>query len=155
APSIARQTQLIAWRPSDEAWFTLNTGGLRLNHSGSTAIVCLICDDRGNFAHAFCGNVGNCSITRVEIKAIMEGLNLTWSLGIRKVHVQSDSRIAISILQKSDLISHQHTALVADFIALWSRDWEISISHVSREANNGADYLANLGHFVLYWFTPF
>ncbi|CAN1171162.1 Putative ribonuclease H protein At1g65750 [Linum perenne] len=146
APGLARQTQLIAWRPGDEGWSTLNTDGSCIHGSGSTAIGGLIRDDRGKFVHAFCGNIGNCSITRAEIKAIVEGLKLAWDVGIRRIHVQSDSRAAISILQKEDADSHQHTALVAEFIALKRRSWEISISHVFREANCGADYLANLGH---------
>ncbi|CAN1133467.1 hypothetical protein LINPERPRIM_LOCUS16666, partial [Linum perenne] len=27
-----------------------------------------------------------------------------------------------------------------------SRDWEVTIQHIYRKANNAADYLANLGH---------
>ncbi|CAN1852072.1 Putative ribonuclease H protein At1g65750 [Linum perenne] len=144
APGLARQTQLIAWRPGDVGLSTLNTDGSRIHGSGSMAIGGLIRDDRGKFVCAFCGNIGNCSTTRAEIKAIVEGLKLVWDVGIRRNHVQSDSRAAISILQKEDAASHQHTTLVAEFIALRRRSWEISISHVFREANCGADYLANL-----------
>ncbi|CAN1182951.1 Putative ribonuclease H protein At1g65750 [Linum perenne] len=84
----------------------------------------LIRNDSWRFIHAFTANIGDCSITRSELSSIVQGLKLAWSLGIRKTLVQSDSRTAVSILQKAET-NHQH---------------------VYREANCGADYLANLGH---------
>ncbi|CAN1150996.1 Putative ribonuclease H protein At1g65750 [Linum perenne] len=145
APGKARQTQLIAWRPGEEGWFTLNTDGSRYSHSGSTAIGGLIRDDGGRFIQAFTANIGDCSITRAELNAIVQGMNLAWSLGIRKIAVQSDSSTAVSILQRAAM-DNQHAALVSDFLELKARSWEVSIAHVYREANCGADYLANLGH---------
>ncbi|CAN1841742.1 Putative ribonuclease H protein At1g65750 [Linum perenne] len=146
APGLARQTQLIAWRPGDEGWATLNTDGSRISNSGATSIGGLIRDERGQLVRAFCANIGNCSITRVELKAIVEGLKIAWSLGIRKVAIQTDSRAAVSILQKGVGERHQHAALVAEFHELSLREWELSLSHVYREANCAADYLANFGH---------
>ncbi|CAN1126125.1 Putative ribonuclease H protein At1g65750 [Linum perenne] len=125
APGQARQTQLIAWRPGDEGWTTLNTDGSRLTHSGSTAIGGLLRDDGGRFISAFTGNIGDCSITRAELSAIVQGLKLAWSIGIRKIIVQSDLETAISLLHRAAAGHHEH---------------------VYREANCGADYLANLGH---------
>ncbi|CAN1815055.1 Putative ribonuclease H protein At1g65750 [Linum perenne] len=121
---------MIAWRPGDEGWTTLNTDGSRHNHLGSTAIGGLIKDDRGNFAQAFSANVGNCSITRAEMKAVVEGLKLAWSVGIRKLEVQSDSRVALTLLLDSAQTTHQHMAFVAEFQELCSREWSISFSHV-------------------------
>ncbi|CAN1177207.1 Putative ribonuclease H protein At1g65750 [Linum perenne] len=125
APGLARQTQLIAWRPGDGGWSTLNTDGSRICSTGATSIGGLIRNDKGEFVRAFCANIGNCSITRAELKAIVEGLKLAWSLGLRKVDVQTDSSAAISILQKGIVTQHQH---------------------VYREANCAADHLAKFGH---------
>ncbi|CAN1190183.1 hypothetical protein LINPERHAP2_LOCUS40334 [Linum perenne] len=50
---------------------------------------------------------------------------MAWSIGIRKIIVQSDSRTAISLLHRAAVDHHEH---------------------VYREANCGADHLANLGH---------
>ncbi|CAN1770674.1 Putative ribonuclease H protein At1g65750 [Linum perenne] len=145
APGLARQTQLVAWRPGDEGWSILNTDGSRYRHSGSTAIGGLIRTDQGRFIHAFTANMGDCSITRAEICAIVQGMKLAWDLGIRKLLIQSDSEAAVAILRREDT-NHQHAILVSEFMELRSRSWDISITHVFREANCGADYLANLGH---------
>ncbi|CAN1178098.1 Putative ribonuclease H protein At1g65750, partial [Linum perenne] len=145
APGLARQTQLVAWRPGNEGWSILNTDGSRYTHSGSTAIGGLIRTDQGRFIHAFTANMGDCSITRAEICAIVQGMKLAWDLGIRKLLIQSDSEAAVAILRREDT-NHQHAILVSEFMELRSRSWDISITHVFREANCGADYLANLGH---------
>ncbi|CAN1334386.1 Putative ribonuclease H protein At1g65750, partial [Linum perenne] len=146
APGLARQTQLIVWRPGEEGWSTLNTDGLRISHTGETSIGGLIRDEKGGYVCAFCANIGNCSITRAELKAIVEGLKLAWSQGIRRVVIQTDLRAAVSILQQEDGNTSQHAALVTEFRELRSREWVLSLSHVYREANCVADFLANLGH---------
>ncbi|CAN1177217.1 Putative ribonuclease H protein At1g65750, partial [Linum perenne] len=142
----ARQTQLIAWRPEDEGWSTLNTDGSRLTHNVLTAIGGLTRDDQGKFIRAFYANIGNFSITRVELRAIVEGLKVVWSLGIRKLAIQSDLRAVVSIIEREGQTTHQHSALVAEFHELCSREWDIYIFHIYREANCAADYLANFGH---------
>ncbi|CAN1178617.1 Putative ribonuclease H protein At1g65750, partial [Linum perenne] len=146
APGLARQNQMIVWRPGDDGWWTLNTDGSRLNSSGATSIGGLICDEKGGIVRAFCANVGNCSITREELRAIVDGLKLAWSIRIRKVVIQTDSRVAVNILQRRERAAHQHAALVAEFHEWVSRDWEVSLCHIYCEANCVADYLANLGH---------
>ncbi|CAN1187916.1 Putative ribonuclease H protein At1g65750 [Linum perenne] len=155
APGLARQTQLIAWRPGEEGWFTLNTDGSRISQSGATAIGGIIRDSTGKLVRAFCANVGNCSITRAELRAIVEGLKLAWSLGIKKVDVQSDSAAAVAMLQAGAHSAHKHVALVAEFLEIRARPWEISLNHIFREANCSADYLANLGHSFWFGFHVF
>ncbi|CAN1314140.1 Putative ribonuclease H protein At1g65750 [Linum perenne] len=146
APSLARQTQLVAWRPGEEGWSTLNTDGSRYSGRSTTAISGLIRDARGSFIQAYIANIGDCSITRAEIRAIVEGTKLAWSLGIRKLNIQSDSSTAISLLSTDEDVNHNHASLVFEFKELRSRQWDITFTHVFREANYAADYLANLGH---------
>ncbi|CAN1188442.1 Putative ribonuclease H protein At1g65750, partial [Linum perenne] len=92
---------------------------------------------------------------KAELSAIIQGLKLAWAIGIRRIIVRSDSRTTVSILQR-EATDNQHATLILEFIELKARSWEISITHVYREANCGADYLANLGHsfnFGLHLFT--
>ncbi|CAN1128747.1 Putative ribonuclease H protein At1g65750 [Linum perenne] len=114
-------------------------------HSGSTTIGGLIRDDQGRFLKAFTANMGDCSITRAKMCAIVQGMKLAWDMGVRKLLIQSDSRVAVDILQREDT-NHQHSILASGIQALKSRSWNVSIIQVFREANCGTDYLANLGH---------
>ncbi|CAN0905308.1 hypothetical protein LINGRAHAP2_LOCUS23589 [Linum grandiflorum] len=40
------------------------------------------------------------------MRAIIDGLQLAWSLGIRRIQVQSDSKTAIAILAKDSELDH-------------------------------------------------
>ncbi|CAN1307490.1 hypothetical protein LINPERPRIM_LOCUS27089, partial [Linum perenne] len=48
--------------------------------------------------------------------------------------------------QKDSRVPNQHAALVYEFHELCFRQWEVSLTHVFREANYAAGYHANLGH---------
>ncbi|CAN1229118.1 Putative ribonuclease H protein At1g65750 [Linum perenne] len=133
----------------------LNTDGSRISQSGATAIGGIIRDSMGNLVRAFCANIGNCSITRAELRAIIEGLKLAWSLGIKKVAIQSDSAAAVAMLQAGGCPVHKHSALITEFQDLRARQWEVSIVHIFREANCCADYMANLGHSFWFGFHVF
>ncbi|CAN0900153.1 Putative ribonuclease H protein At1g65750 [Linum grandiflorum] len=144
--SLTRQTQLIGWRPCDEGWFTLSTDGSLRSPTRLAAVGGVIRTDTGRFVEAFAANLGSCSITRAEMRAIFDGLQLSWTLGIRRIQIQSDLMVVVTILAKDSELGNQHAALVLQFKELCSRQWEVHLSHIYREVNNAADYLANLGH---------
>ncbi|CAN0838590.1 Putative ribonuclease H protein At1g65750 [Linum grandiflorum] len=148
--SLTRQTQLIGWRPSNEGCFTLSTDESIRSPTKLAATRGVIRTATGRFVKAFAANLGSCSITRAEMRAIVDGLQLAWTLGTRRIQVQSDSMAAIVILAKDSELDHQHAALVLQFKELCSRHWEVHLSNIYREANNVADYLANLGHSLSY-----
>ncbi|CAN1147970.1 Putative ribonuclease H protein At1g65750 [Linum perenne] len=70
-------------------------------------------------------NLGMCTITRAEIRGAITGLELAWDYGFRRVELQLDSKVAISLLLSQDEPEHQH---------------------IFREANKAADFLANHGY---------
>ncbi|CAN0920408.1 Putative ribonuclease H protein At1g65750 [Linum grandiflorum] len=80
----------------------------------------------------------------------MEGLKITWSLGIRRIRIQSDSAAAIAILSNGSSLEHQHAILVMQFQELYNLPWEVTLNHIYREANCAVNYLANLGHSYMF-----
>ncbi|CAN1852510.1 Putative ribonuclease H protein At1g65750 [Linum perenne] len=146
APGIARQARLIGWRPAEEGWFSLNSDGSLHKNPISSAAGGVIRDDNGNFIAAFSANLGACSIMRSELRAIVEGMKLAWTKGIRRLRIQTDSKAAVAMLSQPYNGNNQHASLIAQFYDLSSRDWQVSIHHIYREANYAADHLANLGH---------
>ncbi|CAN1228034.1 Putative ribonuclease H protein At1g65750, partial [Linum perenne] len=146
APRNARQAQLIGWRLGDEGWFTLNSDGSLHTNLSLAAAGGLIRDDQGRFVVGFVTKLGSCSVVRAEMRGIVEGMSIAWNRGIRKLRIQSDSATAIKILSDTTWVNHQHSHLVRMFRELSARNWEISIEHIYREANNAADFIANSGH---------
>ncbi|CAI0451830.1 unnamed protein product [Linum tenue] len=90
--------------------------------------------------------MGTCTITAAELKGAIEGLRIAWDKGHMKVQLHLDSMTTISIMKTSEDDSHRHGFLSQQFRQLLNRNWGISISHVHRECNFAADYLAGKGH---------
>ncbi|CAI0444865.1 unnamed protein product [Linum tenue] len=65
-----------------------------------------------------------------------------------KILLQLDSTTAINILTAQDQTVHKYHNLVLQFQGLIQRNWEVRISHIYREGNKVADFLANKGHSV-------
>ncbi|CAN1840954.1 Putative ribonuclease H protein At1g65750 [Linum perenne] len=149
-PSSLHVPTAIAWVPGDEGFVNLNTDGSVRTNSGKAAAGGLIRNSQGNWSTAFTVNLGVCSITRAEIRGVIEGLRLAWSAGHRKILVQTDSRTALALLTDPGEVTHNHSLEVLQFRELLTREWEVILKHVYREANHAADFLANPGHQLSY-----
>ncbi|CAN1188824.1 Putative ribonuclease H protein At1g65750 [Linum perenne] len=136
-----------------QVWSSLGCGGVILNSDGSAdprsgraTAGGLIRDLLGRCSIAYTCNLGYCSITRAELRGISAGLKLAWEAGFRRILVQSDSRSVISLILNDEAPTHQHTGEVLLIRSLVRREWDVSFSHVYREANKSADFLARLGY---------
>ncbi|CAN1139782.1 Putative ribonuclease H protein At1g65750 [Linum perenne] len=136
----------IAWTPGPTNWMVLNTDGSVLQPSSKAAAGGLLRDALGRCRAAFSLNLGSCSITRAEIRGVIFGLQLAWDLGYRRVLAQLDSSAAIAILEADGDVTHQHALEVFQFRELVSRNWDVKLIHIYREANKAADFLAGKGH---------
>ncbi|CAI0584405.1 unnamed protein product, partial [Linum tenue] len=76
----------------------------------------------------------------------VEGLQLAWNLGCRRVRVELDSSCTIQLLESRSTDTHHHTTVVARYQELMRQGWEVTTSHIYRETNKCADYLASHGH---------
>ncbi|CAN1192177.1 Putative ribonuclease H protein At1g65750 [Linum perenne] len=79
-------------------------------------------DSEGRCIFAYTMNLGNCSITRAEMRGAIEGLRRTWVAGYRKVVLQLDSQAVILLLSNEDDTRHHHALEMASFKELCSRN---------------------------------
>ncbi|CAN0913151.1 hypothetical protein LINGRAHAP2_LOCUS27751 [Linum grandiflorum] len=56
------------------------------------------------------------------MRAIVDGMQLAWTLGIRRIRVQSDSMASIAIFANASALDHQYAALVMQFKELCTAD---------------------------------
>ncbi|CAN1807882.1 Putative ribonuclease H protein At1g65750 [Linum perenne] len=141
-----REVVDLAWDPGPIGWMVLNTdGSVNLNRKRATAGG-LLRDADGRYSLAYTMNLGNCSITRAEMRGALRGLELAWDAGYRKLIVCLDSMAAVQLLTKSGEPNHQHGMETLRFRELINRNWEVIIEHTYRERNCTADYLASLGY---------
>ncbi|CAN1146097.1 Putative ribonuclease H protein At1g65750, partial [Linum perenne] len=146
--SGGRQRQIqVSWQVGPQGWFIVNSDGSVLGSRGKAAAGGLLRDGEGRCLHSYSINLGICSITRAEIRGVLEGIRLAWREGFRKVEVQMDSKAVIAILlDKDQSIDHSHALEVLEFRDWATRNWDLRLKHIYREANQAADYLANIGH---------
>ncbi|CAN1137710.1 Putative ribonuclease H protein At1g65750 [Linum perenne] len=141
-----RRDTLISWFPPPDDWVSINTDGSVIQPNSRAAAGGAIRDSQGRCLASFSANLGSCSIMRAELRAAEIGLTTAWGLGLKKVILQMDSFSAVSAIEEQLSDVSRHSSIIHEFQELKSRSWDISITHVFREANCGADYLANLGH---------
>ncbi|CAN1830979.1 Putative ribonuclease H protein At1g65750 [Linum perenne] len=143
---IKRRETEISWDPGPPGWVTLNTDGSVIPSRAAATAGGLLRDEMGRCLLAYTVNLGNCSITRAELRGAIEGLKRTWDAGFRRVVLLLDSKAAISLLNGSQGTAHQHGMEVLQFRELLDRDWTIQIKHTYREGNHAADFLASIGY---------
>ncbi|CAN0907237.1 hypothetical protein LINGRAHAP2_LOCUS24695 [Linum grandiflorum] len=96
-------------------------------------------------------NLGCRSITRAEMRAIVEGLS---SLGL-SVYERFKFNWTLQQLSRffaraSSVLEHQNATLIMQFQDLYKQQWEVTLTHIYRETNYDADYLANLYHSYVF-----
>ncbi|CAN1152850.1 Putative ribonuclease H protein At1g65750 [Linum perenne] len=142
----SRTAAIINWDPGPEGWITLNTDGSVNRATGVATIGGLLRNHLGFCSLAFTAKLGKCSITRAELRGIIQGLELAWNEGHKKVSVQTDSLAAVLLIRAEGAPSHQHTSEIIAIKNWTDRDWQVEFHHTYREANGAADFLATLGH---------
>ncbi|CAN1732208.1 Putative ribonuclease H protein At1g65750 [Linum perenne] len=138
-----RRTVNVAWDPGPADWITINSDGSFDPSSGRATAGGQARNSDGRGLAAFTMNLGQCSITRAEIRGAIASLELAWEYGFRLVELQLDSQVAISLLPSHAVSEHTQATKVIHFQNLCKRDWRVNICHVFREANKAVDFLAS------------
>ena len=88
-------------------------------------------------------SLGVCSASATEEWAVVNGLQLAWDLGFRKLIMKSDASEVINMILDISCISCSNLVLKAR--ELLSFNWQVDIRVISREFNRVADALAKKG----------
>ncbi|CAN1142660.1 Putative ribonuclease H protein At1g65750 [Linum perenne] len=134
------------WKPAPEEFITINTDGSVTQPNMLAAAGGILRDWQGRKVAVFAANLGSCSIMRAELRAAEFGLQLAWKLGFRKIHLQMDSKSAITSIQGKNEEDSRHWQTIRSIHNWLAKEWEVRVSHVFREANRVADLLAHHGH---------
>ncbi|KAJ1388116.1 Ribonuclease H domain [Sesbania bispinosa] len=133
------------WWIAPPAGFTkLNVDGSFSPLTGMMRFGRVMRDSEGAWLWGFSATGGIGSVIEAEIWALITGLQFAWDKEYRKVHCETDSLEVIHMLNHDpSSLFGQTKRLLEQLKYLLSRPWEIRVSHVFREANMIADYLAH------------
>lgn len=93
----------------------------------------------------FAANIGYGQVLDAELWGIFYGLKSAWDMGCSDVVLESDSAIAVHLLNKTVDALHPLATLLWGCQDYIKKCWGCSIYHVYCECNMVADRLANLG----------
>ncbi|KAF7844846.1 reverse transcriptase [Senna tora] len=134
---------LLKWQPPPHNWWKLNTNGACSGNPGPFAIGGLIRNHNGTFISGFSSFIGYDTAFTAELWAITVGLNMALSLNCNYICVESDSLLAVNLLNSSDVpdTHHLYNLIMACRSSLQGYT-EFKILHSYREGNGCADSLA-------------
>ncbi|KAL3748586.1 hypothetical protein ACJRO7_009770 [Eucalyptus globulus] len=129
-------------------WVKLNTSGITRGSTGSAGVGGTVHTSSGKWVLGYSFQLGKWSSLAADLWAIFQGLNLVWDRNYRKVLVLSDSYPALNSLKTAPQASDPNKDLIQCCRELILRNWECNVSHISREKNAAAAWLAD--HSQLY-----
>ncbi|KAL5859212.1 hypothetical protein ACOSQ4_000508 [Xanthoceras sorbifolium] len=152
------QNVIIAWEPPLRGWVKLNVDGSCISDTGQIAIGGVLRDCNKRWLNGYAAAKGHGNIVEAEIWAVLEGLNMAWIGGHKKVQINSDSKDAVDMIMGDCNANNPLLYVIQRCKELLSRDWNCMVINVYRESNYVADSLAKEGHClgsdIVYFASP-
>lgn len=135
----------IRWIAPQVNFVKLNCDGAVGNLGTSAAIGGVFRNNWGAFLCGFASNIGSGTITEVELKAVLMGAELAHRKGYNRVILETDSLIAVRLINEGCSVLHPVFDLVGDIQEALRRVGETVVVHTLREDNQVADSSAKFG----------
>lgn len=142
---VYREVQ-VRWLPPPHGWVKCNSVGSVLGPTKAAGCGGLCRDEEGRWLFGMCRNLGSSNVLWAELWAIHSTLEIAWEKRFPQVLFESDSHVAIHLINNGCDVHHLYASIVSQIQALAARDWTVQFSHVFWEANGVADCLASLAH---------
>ena len=141
----------VRWSKPLLGWFKLNTDGASLGNPGKAGSGVLIKDSEGRWIRGFSRSVGRATSVIAELWALRDGLKLAVQLGIGCLEVELDAKVIVEMLNNADSANNANikfSSLLSDCRFLIARVTQVRVTHVYREVNRCADFLAKKGCYL-------
>ncbi|KAL6564968.1 hypothetical protein OROMI_016418 [Orobanche minor] len=142
APKTIFKCCLVRWSKPQPGWWKLNTDGSARGNPGDAAAGGIIRDHVGKPLIMFSEFLGVRTNNFAELYAIWRGLEFCIDNHFDKVWVEVDSKIALSLIEHSATTHWQLQSIISK-IRDFRGSIEIRFSHIFREGNAVAGWLAN------------
>jgi ribonuclease HI len=81
-------------------WIKLNVDGCSNGNLGTAGAGGILRDNLGTWCKGFAINIGICSPVKVELWAVITGLELAWSVRIRRVILELDFSLVVQLITR-------------------------------------------------------
>ncbi|KAK5793184.1 hypothetical protein PVK06_034322 [Gossypium arboreum] len=96
--SLGTMRSLSSWTPLAMGWIKVNSDGAVSNLERRASIGSVLRYSNANWLWVYTMSFGNVSAFKVETRAMLEGLFLTWDKGFQKVEVECDNALLVKVL---------------------------------------------------------
>lgn len=137
----------MKWMKPPLGWFKLNTDGSSIQQRKVAGGGGVLRDGFGNWVVGFSIGFDFRSSVFAELSALRGGLIIAKSLGIKKIVVELDAKVVVSLITNSSKTKKSINSTVMDCKNLLQGFEEYIIQHTYREGNRVADVLAKMGSY--------
>ena len=131
------------WKPPPQSTVKLNVDGSYRDLEDTMGAGGLLRNHRGEWLVGFAAHKMNGNPLLAEAHALYLGLQMAWTKGYREVICEVDSKELMDKLGDNTL--YRFMPILKEINDVIQRNWSISLSHIRREANATADWLAKFG----------
>ncbi|KAI0519354.1 hypothetical protein KFK09_006798 [Dendrobium nobile] len=140
--NVRKLDHIVRWIKPTAPSVKLNTDDyIRATNAGMGGI---IRDHTGKHIVAFSGLLFLCSILSAELMGLYTSLDMCVRLGIDNVNIEVDSKLLIHVISGNS-VGCPHDFYTIRKIKMALARLSFTISHIYREGNACADWLANFG----------
>ncbi|KAL6575587.1 hypothetical protein OROHE_000964 [Orobanche hederae] len=144
AAGFGRKVSWVRWLKPPTGCFKLNTDGAVKGNPGPAAAEGIVRGHDGATVFCVWEFIGVQTNTFAELHGIWRGLQLCRDRGLDNIWVEVDSAIAIKLIHNKSTAQWQAQTLITKILKLLE-NFNYRLSHIYREGNSVADFLANPG----------
>jgi len=122
------------------------------NNPGHSRYGCLLRDYLGNWLVGFVGSCGLLAMSMLNFKHLY-GLQMACDFGYRVIMCESDSSTALSLIEVGIPSTHPYAVIVENIVEFNHFSRKLSFSHILRQDNSSAIWLAKLDASMVVVFT--
>ncbi|KAL2227910.1 UNVERIFIED_CONTAM: putative ribonuclease H protein [Sesamum indicum] len=135
--------KIVKWTKPELGWIKINTDGASKGNPGRAGAGGIARDEEGAVILAFYEVLGETNNTFAEVFALFKALQLCQTENIPRIWIEVDANCILHLVQQSEK-AHWPLKHMLTHIRLMLKKVEYKITHIYREGNKAADYLANL-----------
>lgn len=132
----------VLWELPEHGWVKINTDGASRGNLGRNSIGFVVRDEEGDVRHARGKEIQETTNIEAEAAAILEALRYYVNHGYTNILVQTDSMLMKNVIEGNWDPPWAVTAYLEEIKEPMGRS-KTRFSHIMREGNKLADYLAN------------
>ena len=131
------------WSPPRQDWYKINTDGVVFRDIGCCGSGVVIRNEEGQIMGAMSKRWDlPLGALEIEAKAVEDGVQLAWDLGLKRIIIESDSQTVVNAIRDQSVVlsSIQHVIEGIGVDLRWFDAWKVS--QICRETNSAAHILA-------------